>query len=53
MLDVTLPAAPVESAPGTVAWLTVDETDNDLRAFWVDVLSALAIGGAVPSGVPH
>ena len=32
-----------------MAWLTVDETDNDLQAFWSDVLGALAIGGAVPA----
>ena len=28
---------------GPVAWLTVDDTDNDLRTFWADVLSALAV----------
>ena len=37
-------------APGAVAWLTIDETDNDLQAFWSDVLGALAIGGALPPG---
>ncbi|HEY4991420.1 MAG TPA: LuxR C-terminal-related transcriptional regulator [Nakamurella sp.] len=37
------------SAPGVVAWLTLDETDNDLQAFWSDVLGALTIGGALPS----
>ena len=38
--------------PGRVAWLTVDETDNNLTAFWADVLGALAISGAVPTGSP-
>jgi LuxR family maltose regulon positive regulatory protein len=37
-------------APGTVAWLTVDESDNDLQTFWADVLGVLAIGGAIPPG---
>ena len=27
------------------AWLTVDESDNDPRAFWSDVLAALDVGG--------
>ena len=40
------------SAPGAVAWLTLDETDNDLQAFWSDVLGALAISGALPPGSP-
>ena len=26
------------------AWLCVDESDNDLRTFWTDVLGALAVG---------
>ena len=38
------------STRNTVAWLTLDETDNDLQAFWSDVLGALAISGALPSG---
>ena len=37
---------------GPQAWLTVDETDNDLRTFWSDVLAALAIGAAVPEDSP-
>ena len=37
---------------GAQAWLTVDETDNDLRTFWSDVLAALAIGAAVPEDSP-
>ena len=37
-------------APGVVAWLTIDETDNDPRAFWSDVLAALTVGGALPPG---
>jgi LuxR family maltose regulon positive regulatory protein len=36
--------------PGRVAWLSVDETDNDLQAFWSDVLGALATAGALPAG---
>jgi len=35
-----------------VAWLAVDETDNDLQAFWLDVLGALTIGDAVPADSP-
>ena len=31
-----------------VAWLTLDEGDNSLQAFWSDVLRALAVNGAVP-----
>ena len=38
------------AAPGRVAWLSVDETDNDLQAFWSDVLGALATAGALPAG---
>lgn len=34
---------------GASAWLTVDETDNDLRTFWSDVLVALASGAALPA----
>jgi LuxR family maltose regulon positive regulatory protein len=37
--------------PGAVAWLTMDETHNDLRTFWADVLSALAIGGLAAGSV--
>ncbi len=35
-------------APGVVVWLTLDETDNDLRGFWSDVLGALRIADALP-----
>ena len=34
------------------AWLAEDETDNDLQAFWFDVLGALTIGDAVPADSP-
>lgn len=34
---------------GAVAWLTVDETDNDLTTFWADLLGALSIGAALPA----
>jgi LuxR family maltose regulon positive regulatory protein len=40
------------NASRTVVWLTADETDNDLRAFWADVLGAFAVSGAVPPGSP-
>ena len=40
------------SAPGATAWLTMDEADNDLQAFWSDVLGALTIGDALPSDSP-
>src|SRR4051794_13390071 len=36
--------------PGPVAWLSIDETDNDVRGFWSDVLGALVIAGALPKG---
>ena len=36
--------------PGAVAWLTLDETDNDLQGFWSDLLAALTIGDALPPG---
>ncbi len=42
--------AQLGATPGAVAWLTIDETDNDLQAFWSDLLGALAIGGALPPG---
>ena len=37
-------------APGVLAWLTMDETDNDLQGFWSDVLGALWIADALPPG---
>ena len=36
-------------APGVVAWLTLDESDNDLRGFWSDVLGALWIADVLPA----
>ena len=45
-------AAWLAEFPGAQAWLTVDETDNDLRTFWSDLLAALAIGEAVPEDSP-
>ena len=35
---------------GKAAWLSIDETDNDLQAFWSDVLGSLATAGALPAG---
>ena len=32
-----------------MAWLAVEETDNDVQTFWSDVLGALTIGDAVPA----
>ena len=37
-------------AVGKAAWLSIDETDNDLQAFWSDVLGSLATAGALPAG---
>ena len=37
-----------QAAPGRLAWLSSDETDNDVRAFWSDVLGSLAIAGVLP-----
>jgi len=34
---------------GGTAWLTVDVTDNDLAAFWADVLGALTVGDVLPT----
>lgn len=33
---------------GRVAWLSLDDSDNDPQAFWVDVLGALTSTGAIP-----
>ncbi len=38
-------AGRTESTP--VAWLTLDQPDNDLRTFWSDVLAALITSGAL------
>ena len=40
------------AAPSRVAWLSLDNADNDLRTFWSDLLGALAESGAVPQGSP-
>lgn len=31
-----------------IAWLSLDEADNDPQAFWFDLLGALTINGAIP-----
>ncbi len=36
-------------APGPVAWLAMDETDNHVQSFWSDVLGALAVVDIVPA----
>ena len=38
-----------DAVPGPVAWLALDETDNDLQTFWSDLLGALTLGDAVPA----
>ena len=34
---------------GVAAWLTVDDTDNDLATFWADVLGALTVAAVLPA----
>ena len=34
---------------GGAAWLTVDDTDNDLATFWADVLGALTVAAVLPA----
>jgi len=31
------------------AWLTIDDTDNDLATFWADVLGALTVAAVLPA----
>jgi len=35
-----------------VAWLSLDDTDDDPQAFWADLLGALTISSAVPHNSP-
>jgi LuxR family maltose regulon positive regulatory protein len=42
--------AAAEPAVGPVAWLSLDETDNEPRAFWRYVLEALRTAVSVPPG---
>ncbi len=37
-----------DGLPARVAWLTLDDTDDDLRTFWSDVLTALRQAHALP-----
>ena len=37
---------------GEVAWLGLEDTDNDPQAFWSDLLGALTINGAIPLDSP-
>jgi len=37
---------------GNVAWLALDDTDNDPQAFWASLLAALTINGAIPPESP-
>ena len=39
----------VRREPGRrIAWLTVDETDNDLQTFWSDLLRTLVVNDVIP-----
>jgi LuxR family transcriptional regulator, maltose regulon positive regulatory protein len=38
--------------PGPVAWLSLDDRDNDAVSFWVYALAALCRSGAVPNDSP-
>jgi LuxR family maltose regulon positive regulatory protein len=38
--------------PGKVAWLSLDESDNDPTAFWSNILGALGRSGGVPDLSP-
>ncbi len=38
--------------PARIAWLTLDDTDDDLRTFWSDILTALRQAAALPSNSP-
>ena len=37
-------------APGPVAWLSLDVTDNDPATFWTDLLQSLLGSGGIPKG---
>ena len=37
------------SPPGPVAWLSLDQGDNNPVRFWTDVLAALCRSGALPA----
>lgn len=39
-------------APGKVAWLSLDESDNDPPVFWSNLLGALVLSGGVPDASP-
>jgi len=39
-------------AGSVAAWMTLDDTDNDLPRFWADLITALAVAGALPAGSP-
>ncbi len=45
-------AAWARHAPVPVTWLAVDDTDNDLQAFWSDLLGALTVSDSVPGDSP-
>ena len=41
-----------EMARSRVAWLSLDESDNDIRAFWSELIVALIASGGVPLESP-
>ena len=46
----TAVASWLHGSADAASWLTLDEADNDLRTFWVDVLGALSAGDVLPAG---
>jgi len=46
----TAVASWLHGSADATSWLTLDETDNDLRTFWADVLGALSSGDVLPAG---
>jgi len=40
------------SARGPVAWLSLDDSDNNPRSFWSNLMSALVASGAVRDRSP-
>jgi len=46
----TAVASWLHGSADAASWLTLDEADNDLRTFWVDVLGALSAGDVLQAG---
>ena len=49
---LTLASWSTTRATSPVAWLSLDESDNDLRTFWSDLIHALIASGGVPGDSP-